>query len=138
MSTKKSKTPIRIVINTTLLVVLGISFAAISITRAFSLFEYSGELTSTHHLTHQSAVCYDEKYMEDGEKVTSNEGICSTGVEEKVSDPNALALYLDGQIANVQDMNAYFMAQLMVMIGGFFSISSIFAAIIYWNHNKIK
>lgn len=70
--------------------------------------------------------------------MTYNEGVCNPGTEERADDPNTLALFLDGEIANAQDMSAYFSAQVMVMIGGFFSISSIFAAIIYWNHNKIK
>ena len=138
MSTKKSKTSIRVVINTTLLIVLGVVFAAISTFSAYRMVEYNNLLTSTHHPTNQASVCFDEKVDEDGDMMTYNEGICNPGTETRADDPNTLALFLDGEIAMAQDMNAYFSAQVMVMIGGFFSISSIFAAIIYWNHNKIK
>lgn len=137
MSTKKTRTPIRVVINTTILVTLSVAFAAIAICHAFQLDQYNNKLKEAHYISNKPGLCYDIVDDSDG-IITDNERICGPGTEEKVTDPNQLALYLDDQVNFVGDMSIYASVHTMLLIGAFFSLSSLAAAIIYWNHNRIK
>ena len=137
MSKNKTKTPTRVIVNTTILVTLAIAFAVIAIHKAVSIDIYSGALTNARSITNQPGLCYDNIDDPDG-RMTDNERICNPGTEEKATDPNTIALYLDTQIATAQDVSVYASAQAILTIGGFLSIASLAAAVIYWNHNKIK
>ena len=70
--------------------------------------------------------------------MTDNEYICMSGTENEETDPNQLALYLDGVITDSSDLSNIFITRLMSLVSFFFTVSSFFGGIIYWNHNRYK
>ncbi len=139
MSAKKTKTTTStsIKINTALFFIAAIVFACSGVYTVADTVKFNEAMHQYHHISNPDGLCYDES-GEGNDRMTDNEYICMSGTENEETDPNQLALYLDGVITDSSDLSNIFITRLMTLVSFFFTVSSFFGGIIYWNHNRYK
>ncbi len=141
MSTKnKNQTPkSRVMINVAVLVIAAIACACIGIAYARSITTFSEGITNSRvHNDSDAQYCFDKQKGDDGEDRYVNGRICEPDAANPttITDANRLATFLDGEIAESQDIIIVSISCAIKFVGYSFAAAFLAAAFVYWNHNR--
>ena len=137
---KSTKTPTRIKINTIVLFALSITFGAITFVTASQIYQASRNFQS---VSDAPGLCYDESESLGG-IIRENSYICTTEYDEvtdqtkAATTTNEQALFLYDRLTLSSLVRSGDIMVAIIAIGSMFTLGTLAATFVYWNHNKAR